>query len=406
MKTFTFKFDGGANNTAQETGLPRHGHKSRGFARKIVNLDVADDGRLLKRGKLALVKAGTAVHSLWSGAGHTLFCDGSLLYKLGVDTPLATGLSGARLSYTSLADRIFFSNGVQAGVFANGVVRPWGTPTPAQPTLALAAGSLEKGAYKVALTTAGSLDESGSSSISEITLENSGGISVSFTGAQRVYMSYPGGETMYFVGDYSDGCTITTTSSFGKVLQTELLSPVPAGKIVRVFNSRLYVATDNMIYYSMPMRHGYTRLSSNFIMLEDEVLMIEPVLDGLYIGTRKGVSFYAGTDASLFKVNPVSEFAPILGSSDVVSASLFSGDRNEEKAAVWLSERGWTAGFQSGQVIQLSPQHRPVEFAEAYSTSRVRDGISQLLTFGTGGGLDSDASDTISSDIVLNGKIA
>ncbi len=119
-------FGKGINQVDAETSIPE------GFARRIVNLDVANGGTLKQRSGTLSVLSMSDCHSLWSpsqgDAG--FFSSGGNIYRYDgtTATVVVAGISpGLRISYADLLGNVYWSNGAQSGVLVGGVSnQPWG----------------------------------------------------------------------------------------------------------------------------------------------------------------------------------------------------------------------------------------------------------------------------------------
>lgn len=103
---------------------------------RAVNVDVAPGGGVRRRTGFCRVAAG-AFHSLWSdGSGMAYAGEGGRLVRLVPQTggehgvaieTLATGLTpGAMLSFLAVDGCVYFANGHEKGIIADGVAGPWG----------------------------------------------------------------------------------------------------------------------------------------------------------------------------------------------------------------------------------------------------------------------------------------
>jgi hypothetical protein len=103
-------------------------------AGRLVNCDVVDGGRRIKSCPgYTLALAGDFDNVPFTDAGRVYVASGDSLcrvVKSGATLallPLVSGLTvGARLAWTKLGPRVFWSNGVQKGLFDTGEPKPWG----------------------------------------------------------------------------------------------------------------------------------------------------------------------------------------------------------------------------------------------------------------------------------------
>ena len=83
------------------------------------NVEIDNSFALKSRVGYTSKLTGTDIHSLWSDGSTCLFVDGTILYQMHNDysiTSIRTGLmSGARMSYVAVNDRVYYTNGFQIG---------------------------------------------------------------------------------------------------------------------------------------------------------------------------------------------------------------------------------------------------------------------------------------------------
>ena len=133
LPTVPVSFGAGEHHVADETAIPD------GFARKIVNWDIDDSGKLEVRPEFETLPMVPGCHSMWTKADQslTLVFVGSELHRLvGGVTLLSLGyfISGrGRVWFVEINDEVYFSNGEDGGVLTDYLtVEPFGT-TPAIP---------------------------------------------------------------------------------------------------------------------------------------------------------------------------------------------------------------------------------------------------------------------------------
>jgi len=115
---YTFKRFSGINNVDELHRLPSKqdqvGYTYSDMA-VMQNIDISNQFALSTRQGSDLKLAGTDMHSLWSDGSVGLFVDYDSLYRLLDDYTSALLLSGlniaARMSYASVADRVYLTNG-------------------------------------------------------------------------------------------------------------------------------------------------------------------------------------------------------------------------------------------------------------------------------------------------------
>lgn len=124
----------GVNNVDDATRLApvTVGHEYVYPLQEALNVDIDNTFRIVSRPGYDDVLSGTNIHSLWSDGVTCLYVDGTELRSLSVSyvsSVLRTGLTtGARMSYVSVNDRIYFTNGYEIGYVKASVAYPLSDP--------------------------------------------------------------------------------------------------------------------------------------------------------------------------------------------------------------------------------------------------------------------------------------
>ncbi len=136
---------------------------------------------------------------------------------------------------------------------------------------------------------------------------------------------------------------------------TKTFSDPPLGKILELYNGRIYIGSDNVIWYSEPFAYSWFDLARNWIEFSSPVTMIKAVDDGLYVSDSSAVFFLGGPTPTEFSIKMVSKTPAIAGTAVVIDMSMVGdGSRAGSKGALWLSPGGIHLGMQGGQVANLT----------------------------------------------------
>lgn len=96
------------------------------------NVDIDNTNALSSRLGSTLRLSGSAIHSFWSNGSIAFFADGKSLYQFNKDytsTLLKTGLSGLRIVYEQVVDRVYFTDGQYIGYYKDNAIHDISTPT-------------------------------------------------------------------------------------------------------------------------------------------------------------------------------------------------------------------------------------------------------------------------------------
>lgn len=182
-----------------------------------------------------------------------------------------SGLSDptAIMSWADVGGYIFFCNGTDSGIIANGTTRSLGNQTPTQPGVFPTGGILASGIYQVAVTIMDAHGrESGAWTGAEITFtEENNGITVSAlptvgTGeTSRVYMTAPDGQEFYLAVETTQPVITlshTVQDMAQKLLTMGMIGPPTDAEQVAVFQSQLVLLAPfeerayTAVYFSEP----------------------------------------------------------------------------------------------------------------------------------------------------------
>lgn len=274
------------------------------------DVDLDDTGRLLTRRGFTRASA-TALHSLYGNGNITVAVSGTNLVRINSDFSVSTLkalTTTAPVSYDSVGDTIYYSNGVDKGRIVNQTWSCWGvTPPVGQPSAVATTGNLPAGRYLYALTFVRSDGfESGTGVSGQIDLVVTGG--VAFTNIEVstnaevtdkiLYISGTNGEVQYRAKQIPNAQTSFSYTGnqmdFTIPLMTQFKDEPPAGTLVRSFNSVNYVVSRDTVFHSDAYGLETFCLEDQFMHLPGQIVMFEPVVDGVYIATADTI---AGEDS-------------------------------------------------------------------------------------------------------------
>lgn len=370
----------GVNQRAAETDLPE------GSLREAINVTLDAAGKAKRRaGYQRIVELGNA-HSLWSNDSVMLLVDGGDLYRYDPEQVTAqlvhTGAGGAPLSYAQANEWLFYTservNG-RINLYNPDEHYPyWGVPQPTGLTLSASAGTLPPGQYQVAVTYASaSGEESGADAPMVITLGGTEGIQLNHlqapAGVDRVhiYCSMLNDTQLYRQATIPAGPSeyVITQLRRGKLCTTLFQEPLPSGHLIHAYRGRLFVAKDNVVYFSKGLSYSLYEPDNGYLPpFPEKVSMIVAVEDGLYIGADK-TYFLRGNGPDEFSISVVDQGKPVLGSALSINAQLVIPEY-VGTVAYWVDSEGPCFGVNGGMV-----QHTSISTLAGVSASRGASGI-------------------------------
>lgn len=336
-----------------------------------VNIDLDNSNQPLRRQGYVRKLVQTAPHSGFGSKDETtfLFVQGSSLKSLDPAMTSATTLrsdlaAGLPMSYWEHAGRIYFTNGVQTGIVEATGARTWGLEVPGVVSLSSATGMLPEGRYKVACTFV-ALDgqESGAPESTVIDVTH-GGITVSLPTSTDprvvevvVYCSNANGAQLYEAGRYAHGTATAVIAGDQNALQrpllTQFMGPAPAGQLTFYYRGRMYVARDNLLFFSSAF--GLELFSpTDFLAFPDVITIGAPVDDGFYVGMPTESVWISGVSPETFVQSSRQGWGAIPGTLVYYPFGRVSGEEEEIRAPMWLSAQGIVTGSPGGTLNNVT----------------------------------------------------
>jgi len=391
--------------------------------RDAVNVDLDNGGKPRRRRGRTKIIGASGAHSLHAAACGLVYAEGATLKLADVSRAASSTLhslsSPNRISYEDVNGLTYASNGKDFIVIQpDGVVRDNGVPNPKGQPLVSAVegfGRLAPGKYLVAVTfVAATGEESGATLPTTAELSATGSLSLTAipqnnnATAVRIYCSEPGGESLREFATIAIGVLSysITGPSEGKVLDTAYMERLPAGKIIRYHAGRMYSADGSILAYSEPMRYGLYNPAKDFFQFPEEITIVQPVTDGLYVVADQGY-FLRGTDPKEMSLEPKGTAPGIFGTGATLPGSEFDPELNTD-VAYWYSSRGATLGLPGGAIRLLTEQAVAMpEYVEGATLMREADGMSHAVTSMRGSGAVSSSAvgDSIEVTVKRNGII-
>jgi hypothetical protein len=216
----------------------------------------------------------------------------------------------------------------------------------------------------------------------------------------RVYCSTQNGNTLYLsqVGVLNSSVTISSQSNLVSPLRFFGLDTAPLGHIVKYYRGRIYVAQDNILWYSEPFQYEHFNLSSNYIEFPERIKEVMPVEDGIWIGSDR-LYYLSGEDALTFKRSTKEYVKVVEGTAHKVSGSYIHLD-NTPVGYKWLvtTDLGIFVLFNQGLVINMTSENIALEQAESGTGIFIENnGINRYLSLLK---INNNPNNTVMGDLV------
>jgi hypothetical protein len=364
--------------------------------KEALNIELDKNGEIHKR--KGYTKEDTGFYSsLWSNRDFSkcFAVKNGDLVKINSDltsTLIRAGVGRSLISFEEVDDVVYYSSININGKIYNNVNLPWGIgKNLLAPSLSRGTGTLPAGTYQVAFTLI-SPDglESGTVPASIITVPDNSSINVgislpvdSNTPFAKVYCSLPNGNTLYYSGIslLNSVYTITSHTNLINPLITSNLDAPIKGHIVKYYRGRIYIADDNILYYTEPFMYNHIDLSKNYIEFPKRIKDIMPVEDGIWVSSNH-LHYLSGDAPESFKRTSKEYISTVEGTSVLFSGSYLHLE-NTPVGYKWLitSNLGVFILFNQGLVINMTSGTYNPKTADTGTGLFLQDGgINRYLT--------------------------
>jgi len=296
-------------------------------------------------------------------------------------TTIASGITGLEFAFFEHNGTLYFSDGIKNLKITESLAVLWGISVPPAPVISASPGTLGPGMYMCCYTYVDAEGrESGASDISFITptVESS----LSFFNlpsspdekvvATRIYLTTANGDTFFQCAEVSRG--VTTASVIldfdsGKQLETQFMSGPPPGRIIRNYKGRMLVAKGSCVYFGEPFSPDlFSTLGKGRFLFSQDVTVVEPVADGLWIVADK-TYFFSGED---LQRKTILEYGAVFGTSKKLENS---GE------VLWFTLRGFVLAGNGGEIKNIQEGRVAPDYSETEGSTLIRefDGKRQAI---------------------------
>lgn len=382
----TFKAFSGLNNVLPEQRM------GSGDLVQAQDVDIGLTGEITRRGGYAEVSA-QCHKNLWPTQGFMLATCGSALTAIhpdGARHVIHAALGSERVWYCDLPDgRTTYSNGLIHGVTDGMTGAERSVPVPDSLGAAdMVFGALHPGQYRYHLSFVRLVDSLEGPVISSppVALAQGGlrldGLPVLEGHALNIYLSGQDGEGAYLAGVATGAGFEYAGNNAALVLPCRTLDavPVPVGTITAFWRGRVLVAQGGVLWASRPMAPHLADWR-DFKQLPGTITAIQPVDDGVYVGTDKDLAFLSGTAWDQLAYVPTKRGPVVLGSGvQAPGHRLKLGDgTGGGQAMLCIAGGEVVAGFSGGQTASLTADRYRTSVQEVCATFREINGIPQYL---------------------------
>lgn len=291
-----------------------------------------------------------------------------------------------RVWYCNLPDgRTTFSNGLINGITDGMTATKWGVPLPADlGALTPSAGALDPGDYQYQLTHVRLSDglEGGPIYSNPIAIPDGGilltGLPVLAGHKTNVYITGANGDHAFLAGS-TTGSTfayVGTNDALVLPCRTDFMGPAPVGTVTAFYGSRVLVAVGPVLYASRPNAWELFDIRRDFKQFTSDITLIQPVDDGIYVGTGTELAFLSGAEFDKLVYRAVVAGPVVLGSGVQVQGELAGG---QGSAMICIADGVIVAGFNGGNVSRKTEITYTTTVTEVSATFRKVGRIPQYI---------------------------
>lgn len=366
------------------------------YLKEATDVDIDKTGGIRKRKGYSLQVAGS-FHSLWADGGDCFAVKDGDLVRIRSDystSTLVSNVGDGKICFEKYDGAVYYTSAGYKGIIEGDDVVPFGIDSPnPRPTLSSGAGVLTKGTYQVALTyVTGDGRESGAGLGQVVEVPANTGIDISNIPSSpdsrvvttRIYCSTPNGEVLYLVEEIPHGTTswsIADVHAATTPLKSFNVYPAPTGHIIRESHGYMFIAQDNILWYSEPFAPEWWKPHANFMVFEDRIRAVMPTEGGMWVAAD-ALYYLSGRTPSEMKKKEVEPVTAVEGSDvKIVGAYIFI--ENTPIGYKWLvtTDKGIFVCFNDG--IALNMTEKNVAFPEADEGTAMfvqEDGINRYMS--------------------------
>ena len=379
----------GMNNLEQTPGILLDDAK-RITPKIALNVEVRDGGKLVRRQGYSLKISLLGSHSLWAGSV-MLAAAAGVLYRIEGETATPIGtVSGpqAPVCYAEQDNLIYMATPTWEAVYdlLSGLVRSWGLTVPPAPDFDLVAGDMPPGTYSLCFTRSEGDRLSGNGPIVSVSWSGgSQGIRVNnLPESGQCWITHPNGTDLFLAN--IEGGVIYGPPRITP-LPTFAVNPPSGLNHFALAHGRLWGCQGKRLIYSDPFMYEWFR-TQNFKPFIEEIFMVAPVTDGLFVNSKSSTWFLDGTDPAKMGLKRIGSGAVpgTLVYAEMPGAVVGGGYEMSRRLSVipspvWVGPHGYVIGTQTGHLVHLTQNRLKMSVrAQGGSLFRVKQGVPQIIT--------------------------
>lgn len=361
----------------------------------ILNAEVMDGGVIGKRqGHKRKINLPGA-HSLWAESVMLVVAAGVLYRVEGSQATAITTVDGpdARMTYAEIGNLVYMADPYWKAVLDlhAQAVRSWGVALPPAPSISLVPGELPPGTYTLCYTRSENSRLSGNGPLVQASWEgDSRGIQLhNLPQGGQCWITHPNGTKLLLANVVSD--VVTGQVPKAVPLPSHTVAPPPGLSDFCQAFGRIWGCAEKKLVYSDPFQYEWFR-TANFKPFLEDLVMVAPVTDGLFVNSLNSTWFLEGTEPVKMSLRRIGDGA-VPGSMVVAQmpGSVVGGGYEISRrlsampSPIWMSKNGLVVGTHTGHLVHLTEARlRIVPRTQGASLYRVNDGRPQIIMSMTG----------------------
>jgi hypothetical protein len=403
----------GMNNLPQAPGILLDDAK-RITPRIALNVEVTDGGKLVRRKGYELEIPLTGAHSLWAGSILLVVAAGILYRVVGNTTAAITTVTGpqAPVCYQELDNLIYMATPTWQAIYdiLGGTISSWGLSLPAAPAVSVVAGDMPPGTYTLCYTRSDGTRLSGNGPLTQISWEGgTQGVRLdNLPAGGQCWITHPNG-TDLFLATVVGGVVVGQAPQITPLPSFAVVPPSGFSHFAQAFG-RMWGCAGKRLVYSDPFQYDWFR-RPNFKPFLEDLVMVAPVNDGLFVNSANSTWFLDGTDPAKMVLKRIGDGAVpgTLVYAELPGAVVGGGYEMSRRLSqlpspVWIGAHGYVIGTQTGHLVHLTGSRLRMSVrAKGSGLFRVKEGVPQIIM--SMSGAQSNGGDPKLSEIIELGAI-
>jgi hypothetical protein len=136
-------------------------------------------------------------------------------------------------------------------------------------------------------------------------------------------------------------------------------SSPPVAKHVDLYNGRMYLAVDSLLFFSEPFGYSMYDYARGYFWFENTITGVKSITDGIYVYTTNAVYFLNGTNPNDMQLIKVSDYPLIPGTlvrvtSDNINIQISTYSELHNNIVIWTAQNGIYVASNNGYIKNVT----------------------------------------------------